>query len=76
MPARWYLIPFALLCIWWAVSYATYRAIGVWDGTMAFERDALMSVTPEFWTALVLMISVGPIAGLIEETLFRGLIHQ
>ena len=76
VPARWYLIPFALLCSWWAVSYATYRAIGVWDGTMAFERDALMPVTPEFWIALVLMISVGPIAGLFEETLFRGLIHQ
>ncbi|MED5572905.1 MAG: hypothetical protein VX955_02050 [Pseudomonadota bacterium] len=65
-----------MLCIWWAVSYATNRAIGVWDGTKAFERDALMSVTPEFWTALVLMISVGPIAVLFEETLFRGLIHQ
>ena len=35
-----------------------------------------MSVTPEFWTALVLMISVGLIAVLFEETLFRGLIHQ
>ncbi|MED6308876.1 MAG: hypothetical protein VX624_03120 [Pseudomonadota bacterium] len=48
----------------------------MWDGTKAFERDALMSVTPEFWTALVLMISVGLIAALFEETLFRGLIHQ
>ena len=39
---------------------------------MAFERGALMSVTPEFRTALVLMISVGPIAALFEETLISG----
>ena len=75
-PDRWYLIISALLCIGWAVSYASYRAIGVWDGTMAFKRNALMSVTPEFWTVLVLMISVASTAGFIEETLFRGLIHQ
>ena len=37
---------------------------------MAFKRDALMSVTPEFWTVLVLMIGVASTAGFIEETLF------
>ncbi len=75
-PPEWYVIALVGLILWWAADYYLYQALGMWDRTMAFERQALMPERPSLLLAIPLFLAVGPIAALMEETLFRGLLYQ
>lgn len=75
-PPEWYVIGLVGLILWWAADYYLYRAFGLWDQTMSFERATLMPEAPYIIPGILLFLSVGPIAAILEETLFRGLLYQ
>ena len=73
---RWYLVAAAILLLWWGGSALIYRIFDLWDHATAFQREALMPHRFGWLLVLPIAIAIGPLAALLEETLFRGLLFQ
>lgn len=64
-----------LAFVWIAASTIIYSAAGIWEEALAYGAEFIAPYRNEPFTLLGLFLLAGPIAALVEEVLFRGIIY-
>ena len=73
---RWYAAAFALLALWSYGSVLIYQGFAAMDDATRYQRAALLPRGVSWFPLLLIAIAIGPIAALLEETLFRGVLFR
>lgn len=73
---RWYAIAGAILVAWWITGLVVFQAFDLWGEAMSHQRRALLPAPVALPLLVLIGIAIGPLAALLEETLFRGLFYQ
>ncbi len=64
-----------LACLWIGVSSALYAALGIWELALAAGASLIAPFRDDPVAMTGLFILAGPMAALVEEILFRGLLY-
>jgi uncharacterized protein len=62
--------------LWISVSSALYSAFGYWDIIVASNGKLFTPFMTDAYTLILFCIMAGPLAAIVEETIFRGLLYR
>lgn len=64
-----------LACLWVGISSALYAAFGLWEFALAAGASLVAPFRNDTAALIGLFVLAGPIAALVEEILFRGMLY-
>lgn len=64
-----------LACLWVGISSALYAAFGLWEFALAAGASLVAPFRDNTVALIRLFVLAGPVAALVEEVLFRGMIY-
>lgn len=64
-----------LACLWVGVSSALYAAFGLWELALAAGTSLVAPFRDNTVALIGLFVLAGPVAALVEEVLFRGMLY-
>ena len=64
-----------LAFVWIGVSSALYAAVGIWEIAIAYGVQMIAPYREDEAALVALFVLAGPIAALVEELLFRGIVY-